>query len=277
MPKRLKNKSKTTNTRAIVLAFLITIVVLLSIFAWYVKKLQTSEDQAVSTATQPTFLYVQTAHSGSLSPEGVDGKHTLTLNDVSPVTVYFSDRPDRETGHESTAEFIAEWGSGEDSFAKNPPNAALDIIGDDSQSIAIVELMSAQYDVQEQILEYQVLILDDETGGQIPEKFDEVALFIDSSHKDYYCGCEVEHGESTCECRYDYRLGKSKTKEFRGYCEGESVIRPSKVAISGKNKATSCTSGFHYESYMSRSCTNWSPTSSDHFTVVVKCSNKEVH
>ena len=272
MPTRSNNTFETKNFGTIVLAVLVLAAVSLSILAWYVQTVRTAADQA-----DPTFLYVQTAHSGSLSPEGVDGQRTLTLNDVSPVTVYFADRPDRETGHEPTEDFIANWNQGEDSFASNPPNAALDIFGEDSQNILIVELMSAQYDVQNQTLEYQVLILDDETEGHIPETFNEVALFIDSSHKDYYCVCELASGENTCECRYEYRLGKSKTKEFRGYCEGESVIRPSKIAISGKNKATSCTSGFHYESYMSRSCTNWSPTSSDHITVAVKCSNKEVY
>ena len=251
------------------------IVLIAVIFA--VVKISAPHPESEMTATQPSFLYIQTAHSGSLSPEGVDGKRTLTLNDVSPLTVYFADRPNRETGHESTADFIAGWGHGEDSFAGNPPNAALDIFSEDAQNILIVELLSAQYDVQHQTLEYEVLLLDDEGGGHIPETFAEVALFIDSTHQDYYCTCEVDSGGSTCECHYKYRLGKSKTREFRGYCEGESVIRPSKINIVGRNKATSCTSGFHYESYMSRSCTNWSPTSGDHFTVTVQCSNKEVY
>ena len=75
-------------------------------------------------STEPTFLYVQTAHSGTLSDEQADGRRILKLNNVSPTTVYFSDRPDRITGHESTAEFIAQWSEGSDSFAQNPPNAA---------------------------------------------------------------------------------------------------------------------------------------------------------
>ena len=121
---------------------LVSAAIFLAALVFAVVKISTSCSEPEMTATQPSFLFMQTAHSGTLSAKEGDGKRTLTLNDVSPVTVYFSEKPDREAGHESTAEFIAEWSVGEDSFEANPPNAALDIIGADSQSIAIVELMS---------------------------------------------------------------------------------------------------------------------------------------
>ena len=224
-------------------------------------------------STEPTFLYTQTAHSGTLSPETADGRRILTLNDVSPTTVYFSERPDRETGHQPTAEFISDWNYSEDSFADNPPNAALDIIGENSQSIAIVELMGARYDAQNKTLEYEVIVLDDESNGTLPAVFDEAVLFIDSTFKKYHCGCELEPGKKDCACNYKYHLKRSQTKEFRGYCTGSS-LEPAKMSISGKNKGTTCTTGVLMPSYNTRSCTNWSLTSGDDIHVKVHCSKE---
>ena len=50
---------------------------------------------------------------------------TLTLTGVTPSSIIFADRPVRSAGHQPTADVIAEWGSGDDSFAKNPPNATV--------------------------------------------------------------------------------------------------------------------------------------------------------
>ncbi len=56
---------------------------------------------------------------------------TLTLTGVSPSSIIFADRPVRSAGHQPTADVIAEWGSGDDSFAKNPPNATVSVLGKD--------------------------------------------------------------------------------------------------------------------------------------------------
>jgi len=50
---------------------------------------------------------------------------TLVLTGVTPSSIIFADRPVRSAGHQPTADVIAEWGSGDDSFAKNPPNATV--------------------------------------------------------------------------------------------------------------------------------------------------------
>ena len=68
------------------------------------------------------LLFVQNALTGNF-----DGK-TLTLKGVGP-TLFFSDRPDRVTGHLGTSEFVGHWDKGPDSFATNPPNATLSIFG----------------------------------------------------------------------------------------------------------------------------------------------------
>ena len=229
----------------------------------------------VTDDDQPAFLYVQTAHSGTLSAARSDGQRTLTLNNVSPVTVYFAERPNREAGHQSTEEFIGQWDEGEDSFETNPPNAALDIISEDSQTLAVVELMNARYDASTKTLEYDLIILDDETDEGIPETFDEAALFIDSIWKEYYCNCEPKPGSNSCNCTYKYNLGRSDTKEFRGFCK-KDVTRPIGIGITGRKKSTTCTIRiFQDVPYVTRSCTNWSPTSSDELNIKVKCKNYE--
>lgn len=167
---------------------------------------------------EPTFLYTQTAHSGSLVPKSDSEEWTLTLEDVSPNTVFFSDRPHRETGHESTENFIANWDEGDDSFAVNPPNAALDIFHTEGeQNVLIVELMSADYDASTQSITYDILILDGEPEDQNAfASFEQSALFIDSTFKKYNCKCTAAMGN--CSCEYDFNLKSSATKEFRLSC-----------------------------------------------------------
>ncbi len=64
-------------------------------------------------------LFVQTAASMT------SDRGTITLQGVSPSTLYFADRPQREVGHMSSVQFVANWAAGDNSFADNPPNAVL--------------------------------------------------------------------------------------------------------------------------------------------------------
>ncbi len=57
---------------------------------------------------------------------------TLTLQDVSPSTLYFSDRPERVVGHLTTEQFVAQWTEGPNSFAEDPPNAVLSYVAPDA-------------------------------------------------------------------------------------------------------------------------------------------------
>lgn len=70
------------------------------------------------------FLFVQNA-SGMLHDKA---KGRLTLTDVSPVTVFFTDRLERIAGNMSTRVFVPFWSEGKDSFAKDNPNANLSMI-----------------------------------------------------------------------------------------------------------------------------------------------------
>jgi hypothetical protein len=55
-------------------------------------------------------------------------KGKLILVDVSPITVAFSDRPQRLAGHMLTEDFVPFWSEGDDSFEQDPPNADLSVM-----------------------------------------------------------------------------------------------------------------------------------------------------
>ncbi len=112
-------------------------------------------------------LYVQTAGGVTYA----DGK--LTLHSLAPATLFFSDRPDRVTGHVTSEEFVQTWGDGDDSFASNPPNAALSIFGDGQVHDVVVEL--AEPVLAGADLTYRVDVLD----GELPANGGPSSLFID--------------------------------------------------------------------------------------------------
>ena len=126
----------------------------------------TTENRSTSV-DEIQALYVQTAHG--VTYDG--GK--LTLHTVAPSTLFFSDRPDRVTGHVSSEEFVQTWGDGEDSFASNPPNAALSIFGDDEIHDVVVELYEPVLASGD--LTYRVDVLD----GELPASGGPSSLFID--------------------------------------------------------------------------------------------------
>lgn len=123
---------------------------------------------AIIEADEIEALFVQTAHSMSFG----DGK--LTLYTVAPTTLFFSDRPDRVTGHVTSRDFVDSWDKGADSFAEVPPNAVLSIFHTDSVSDVVVELAEPVLDGAN--LTYAVQILD----GEMPADGGASALFIDT-------------------------------------------------------------------------------------------------
>lgn len=99
---------------------------------------------------------------------------TLVLTGVSPSSIIFADRPVRSAGHQPTADVIAEWGSGEDSFAKNPPNATVSVLGKDgSVRDAVVVLKNPKLDGDKLTFNVQTL------EGDLAGADGGAALFID--------------------------------------------------------------------------------------------------
>jgi hypothetical protein len=123
--------------------------------------------KSVMEADEIEALFVQTSHGMSFE----NGK--LTLHTLAPTTLFFSDRPDRVTGHITSQEFVESWDKGPDSFESNPPNAVLSIFHPDMVSDIVVELLDPELSGAD--LTYDVVILD----GEMPPSGGPSALFID--------------------------------------------------------------------------------------------------
>ena len=149
--------------RNLVLFF--ALILTISLLTTVVSQINTATAQDEKTVD---FLFVQYAESVTLA----DGK--LTLKGIQPETLYFSDRPDRVVGRESTKKFIEHWWKeGEDSFAKNPPNAVLAVMSEPVPLDLVVVLKEPV--LEGDSLVYKVEVLDGPDSGEGKAN----ALFID--------------------------------------------------------------------------------------------------
>jgi hypothetical protein len=123
---------------------------------------------ALAQAKQADFLFVQNAAAMSYA----NGK--LVLKGVSPVTIFFSDRPERIAGNMATAAFVPFWSDGKDSFAKDNPNANLSVLEKDRHNADIVVTLSNPV-LKGDELSYDVKILE----GNMPASGGPASLFID--------------------------------------------------------------------------------------------------
>ncbi len=115
------------------------------------------------------YLLVQT--SKGLAFDAATG--TMSLTGVSPITLFFSDRPERIAGNMKTTSFVPFWSKGKDSFAKNPPNADVSIIDGDTMHQVVVVLQDPV--LEGDTLRYKVKTLQ----GTMPEKGADISVFID--------------------------------------------------------------------------------------------------
>jgi hypothetical protein len=130
-----------------------------------------------AAAAQPTeeqlkqaeFLFVQSAKGMTFDK----ATNKLTLIGVSPVTVFFSDRPDRIAGNMKTSAFIPFWSQGSDSFKTNPPNADISLLEDNGMKQIVAELQDPVLAGED--LSYTIKILQ----GEMPARGSDVAVFID--------------------------------------------------------------------------------------------------
>jgi hypothetical protein len=97
------------------------------------------------------------------------------LRGLSPSTLYFADRPQREVGHMLSRHFVDNWAAGDNSFAENPPNAVLSFAepGDRLPGDAVVVIQDPQ--LAGDTLTYSIKLLD----GTVPAATRACALFID--------------------------------------------------------------------------------------------------
>jgi len=131
--------------------------------------MQMTDQQMVEQLEAEQSMFVQTARA--IKSDGT----TLTLTDVTPSTLYFSDRPKRIVGHMTTADFVDLWAEGDNNFEEDPPNAVLAFLepGDEAPEDAVVVLQQPRLEDGE--LSYSIKTLE----GTVPTQTGPVTLFID--------------------------------------------------------------------------------------------------
>ncbi|WP_421695209.1 hypothetical protein [Aestuariivirga sp.] len=102
-----------------------------------------------------------------------DGK--LVLDGIAGNVIVFADRPVRSAGHEDMDLFISRWGDGKDSFAKDPPNATISVLGGDKDGVtdAVVTISNPKLDGDKLTFDAKLL------EGDLKGIKGPAALFID--------------------------------------------------------------------------------------------------
>jgi hypothetical protein len=128
-----------------------------------------SDKQMIEELEAEQSMFVQTAQG--MTSDGT----TLTLKDVTPSTLYFSDRPKRIVGHMATTDFVDLWAEGDNSFEEDPPNAVLAFLepGDQVPEDAVVVIEQPR--LEDGRLSYSIETLE----GTLPTQAGPVTLFID--------------------------------------------------------------------------------------------------
>jgi hypothetical protein len=162
--KQFKNNkmkiSKTMKYR-IIINSLVVIIMVIGFTACSGDSAKDSETNGVD------FLLVQNAEGVVLN----DGE--LRLIGVAPTTLYFSDRPDRIVGRVTTQKYVESWGTGDNSFEQDPPNAVLSVLDKPEPQDITVILHAPRLDGDD--LVYNVEVLD----GNAAITGEASALFID--------------------------------------------------------------------------------------------------
>ena len=132
------------------------------------------EDSSAGDAHQSeSNLLVQTAEGGGFTGSGQDV--TLTLHPVSAVTTAFSDRPERDSGSITTAEFASSF---DQAFGEDPPNATISSL-ERGRGEFTVELSDPRYDEATRTLIYAARPIGAD-GSDLPGRIGPVSVFIDS-------------------------------------------------------------------------------------------------
>ena len=128
--------------------------------------------ESATAAQKVQLLFVQ--NSAGVVVDSAKG--TLRLENVSPSTLFFTDRPVRMAGHYHTRdEFLKLWNEGPDSFAKNPPNATLSILepGQPDLQDVVVNIRNPRMEGHDLVYDFKLI------EGTPPKAGKAAVLFID--------------------------------------------------------------------------------------------------
>jgi hypothetical protein len=115
------------------------------------------------------MLFVQDAKAMTF-----DGSE-LTLKDANPNIIFFCDRPVRTAGHMTRDAFMKLVTEGEDSFADDPPNAAVSIINAKGEVTEVVVTLSKRPLEKDNDMVFPIKVVD----GKLPLTGGTVIMFID--------------------------------------------------------------------------------------------------
>ena len=162
------------NRRAWVVVGLVAVVVGVVGFAL---GSQTQGNSSADGDQTSNWLFSQTADAGSISPNG-DDTWTLTLTDVDPVVLGFTDRPLRDAQAGTVERLVEAWPA---MFGDSNPNGVVVAHNDNGDTNStVVELIDPELDGS--TMTYTVRVLTNEGGPAEPGatyNFEQVSVFID--------------------------------------------------------------------------------------------------
>jgi len=136
-----------------------------------VATLPLSPSRAVAADDKVQLMFVQSAERLK-----ADDK-TLRLVNVSPQTIYFTDRPVRQAGHVTMPNYLKEWSAaaGPNNFSKDPPNATLSVYepGKSENTLTVVEIFDPVVQGKDLVYRYKLI------EGKVPASGGATSLFID--------------------------------------------------------------------------------------------------
>jgi hypothetical protein len=125
-------------------------------------------DSDSSSTDLTNRLYVTAAESGTLTPTGNGDEFIITLNNVFPDVVWFNDRPQGDTGEDTTADFIGYlWPR---VYGQVAPNAVIKFFVSGANAGLFVALNAREYDSNTETLTFQATLLNstfDEKPGNL--------------------------------------------------------------------------------------------------------------
>ena len=99
----------------------------------------------------------------------------LTLKEANPNIIFFCDRPVRTAGHMTRDAFMKLVTEGENSFADNPPNAAVSVVGAKDEVTEAVVTLSKRPSVRGNDMVFPIKVIE----GKLPDTGETVIMFID--------------------------------------------------------------------------------------------------
>ncbi len=157
--------------------FVVALIAVLMGTAGYAIGARTQGSSSASGEQTSNWLFSQTADGGSIVPND-DDTWTLTLTDVDPVVLGFTDRPLRDAQAGTVERLVEGWSA---MFGDSNPNGVVVAHNQSgATNSAVVELMDPK--LNGSTMTYTVRVLTNEGGSAEPGaiyNFEQVSVFID--------------------------------------------------------------------------------------------------